>query len=247
MSKDYQNIRSRIDDAVLTVTIDRPRQRNALSRDTLREIDDAFTRHTDSDTLKVAVLTGSGGQAFAAGGDLKEFSRITDRAQTEALFDIADRTLTAVRQFPLPTVALIDGVALGGGAELAMACDFRLATANSRIGYVHAALAITPGFGGGSDLIRRLGPDRALLHMLRAEPLPASEAQQWGLIDEVGEPGQTPEALRDRFIEPILQRPVQVIRTLKALTRSKQAEREGFIDCWLHDDHWAALTDRQRR
>jgi enoyl-CoA hydratase len=147
--------------------------------------------------------------------------------------------------------------ALGGGAELALACDFRVAARHASIGYVHAALAITSGFGGGIDLMRLLGPAHGLLHALRAEALDAAEALRAGLLDAVAQDGETLEACLARFLEPILRRAPQVARGYKAialaeklgepLERRVQIHEECFARSWTHPDHCAALERRSGR
>ena len=182
---------------------------------------------------------------------MREFDSIRSEADADALFRLADQSLAAVRRFPVPTVAALNGTAVGGGAELAVACDFRVAAAHATIGYVQARLAITSGFGGGADLMRLLGPRRALLHMLRAEALGAEDAKALGLVDEVAAPEEDLDAALSRFVAPIRKRPVHVLRELKALAmaessdvgdeRMEALERGGFAKTWAHPDHWNAL------
>lgn len=251
MSDGYANLRVEKADGVLTVRLERPEKRNALNRATLTELGRAFAAHADDADVKVTVLTAAGDKAFAAGGDLKDFDAVRSEAEADALFRLANESLSAVRRFPVPTVAALNGVALGGGAELAVACDFRVAAPRASIGFVQGRLAITSGFGGGTDLMRLLGPNRALLHMLRAESLPADEARALGLVDEVAGPDEGLDACIARFIEPMLRLPVQVLRALKSLAMAERSglpaeererlEREAFARAWAHPDHWAAL------
>jgi enoyl-CoA hydratase len=148
-------------------------------------------------------------------------------------------------------VAALNGVALGGGAELALACDFRIAAAHARIGYIQATLNICSGFGGGADLMRLLGHRRGLLHGLKAEVLGAADAIAFGLLDEVALPGESLEDCVDRFLRPMLGRTPQVIRAYKAMAlaerqllsgdKRRDIEREWFCRTWAHDDHWSAV------
>jgi len=236
---------------VLRVRIERPQVHNALSRATLAALGEVFARHARDESIRAAVLTGAGDRSFAAGGDLKEFALIRDDADARGLHRDASAALDALRRFPAPTVAALNGLAVGGGAELALACDFRVAARHARIGYVHASLAITSGFGGGADLMRLLGPGRGLLHALRAEPLDALEALRAGLVDAVAEPGETLEACLARFLEPLLKPPPLVVRGYKALAlaerqgaaleRRRQIDEDSFARTWVHPEHWAAL------
>jgi enoyl-CoA hydratase len=246
----FSNLAVEKRNCVLHVRIDRADKRNALSRAVLADLADVFAAHASDATLKAAVLTGAGDKAFAAGGDLREFARIRDERGAQELFDGANRALESVRRFPVPVIAALNGLAVGGGAELAVACDFRVAASHAAIGFVQARLNISSGFGGGTDLVRLLGPARALLCGLRAEILPAPKAKALGLLDEVAEAGESLDDCVARFLEPWLRQAPQVIRSYKAMALAerlglpvdarRQAERAGFVATWVHPDHWAA-------
>lgn len=252
MSEQYSEITlERPESGMLVVTVNRAEKRNALSRTCLTELGRAFTQHASDAEIRVAVLTGAGEKAFAAGGDLKDFGAIRTESEADGLFRLANESLQAIRTFPVPTVAALNGIAVGGGAELAVACDFRVAAPGAAIGFVQARLAITSGFGGGADLMRLLGPSRALLHMLRAETLPAEQALEIGLVDAVADADEGLMDCVQRFTKPMRQLPVQVARALKAQAVTARAhtgererervEREGFARTWAHNDHWEAL------
>ncbi|MEP9356479.1 enoyl-CoA hydratase/isomerase family protein [Xanthobacter sp. KR7-65] len=236
--------------ARLDVTINRPQARNALSLETLHELQTVFTRFADAPDICAAVLTGAGDRAFAAGGDLKELNDRRSTAEAGALFDAGRAALDAVRSFPVPVVAALNGVALGGGAELALACDFRIAAAHARIGFVQAQLGLTTGFGGGADLNAALGPRRAMGLLLAAEPLAPAEAQRLGLLDAVAGEGESLAELVDRVVAPILGRPPALVRDLKAMALAARdpswraafstEERARFIRAWTSQEHWAA-------
>jgi len=240
--------------SVLRVRIDRPQMHNALSRATLAALGDVFTRHAEDESIRAAVLTGAGEKSFAAGGDMKEFAVIRSDTDARALHQSANAALGSVRRFPAPTVAALNGLAVGGGAELALACDFRVAARHAKIGYVQATLGITSGFGGGTDLMRLLGPGPGLLHALRAEPLGAADALRAGLVDAVAEQDETLEDCLARFLEPILRRPPLVARGYKAmalaerlgapLERRMQIHEDSFARTWTHPEHWAAVERR---
>lgn len=235
---------------VLWVRINRPHRRNALSRAVLTDLGEVFAGHAGGQTLKAAVLTGEGDKAFAAGGDLREFAGIRSEADAAALFRTAQRALDQVRRFPVPVLAALNGLAVGGGAELALACDFRVAAPHAAIGFIHGKLNISTGFGGGTDLMRLIGPSRALLCALRAEALGAHEARAQGLVDEVAAEGESLEQCVSRFLAPILGHTPQVLRAYKAMavaahthrTRDErlQTELAGFVSTWCSDEHWAA-------
>ena len=242
---------------VLWLTVNRPASRNALSRATLAALGSALAAHADHPLLKAAVVTGSGTQAFAAGGDLKELGVVRTEEEAGSFFDESCDALDQLRGFPVPTVAALNGTALGGGAELAMACDFRVASPDATIGYIQARLAISCGFGGGADLVRLLGPGAALAHGLRAEALGAAEALSMGLVDRVVSQGMTLEEGVHQFLGAMLRHPVQVIRAYKAFATAHRTgqppsvrralERECFVQTWVHADHWQAVEAVTRK
>jgi len=247
----YENILVEVRDAVLRVQINRPGSHNALSRATLTELGRAFAACAAEPTLKAVVLTGAGNESFAAGGDVKEFALLRTAEQAGELFDLANSGFDQVRDFPVPVVAAINGWALGGGAELAMACDYRIGAANASIGFIQARLNITTGFGGGTDLMRALGSARAMRYGLSAKTLNADEALRIGLLDAVAADGEPLEQAVDEFLEPILRQRPQVIRGYKAMaiaerrglpsSERRAIEREWFSRTWAHADHWAAV------
>ncbi len=253
----YEHIVVEARDDVLWVRVNRPQSRNALSRATLAELGAICAVSADSANLKAMVLTGEGSKAFAAGGDLKELSTVRSLDQARELWDSACAALDGIRCFPVPVVAALNGLALGGGAELALACDFRIAAADARIGYIQATINVCSGFGGGADLMRLLGHRRGLLHGLKADVLGAADAIALGLIDEVASPGETLDDCVDRFLRPILGRTPHVIRAYKAMAlaerqqlpsdRRRDIEREWFCRTWTHDDHWSATEKWTQR
>jgi len=235
---------------LLRVRINRADKRNALSRAVLSELERAFSLHSRDTSLKAAVLTGAGEKAFAAGGDLREFATLRSEQDATELFSNAHRALEQVRRFPVPVIAALNGLAVGGGAELALACDFRVAAAHASLGFVQGRLNISTGFGGGADLMRLLGASRGLLCALRAEVLAAADARSAGLIDEVANESESLEQCVMRFLEPIRRQVPQVIRSYKAMALAERqgmgdderfrVELAGFVETWTHADHWAA-------
>jgi len=233
----------------LHLTINRPEKRNALSLELLHQIGSAFAQHAADATLKCAVLTASGDRCFAAGGDLRELEAVRSEADTLAMSRRARAALEQLRQFPVPVIAALNGHALGGGAELAMACDLRIATAKTELGFLQAQLNVTTAWGGGIDLLAALGSARALQLLLEARRIPAAEAMQLGLIQRVCMSDETLPDCTGAFIAPFLERPVQVLRAYKALAlasrralheRLTSQEEQGFTTTWIHADHWTA-------
>ena len=235
---------------VLRVTINRPEKRNALSADVLHALAEAFASNADDSQLKVAVLRGAGEQCFAAGGDLRELASITTLEGAAEMARDAKASLEAIRQFPVPVVAALNGDAMGGGAELAVACDFRIAAAHARIGFVQGRLNIATAWGGGIDLMRLIGASRALGLMCRGDMLTGAEAASFGLIDAVARENQSLDDLIAEFIAPILKQAPQVLRAFKSVAKGVRAglprielndiETRMFAQTWVHADHWSA-------
>src|ERR1700692_4869488 len=170
---------------VLSIVIVRPAKRNALSLGVLQRLENIFSDHVSSPDVKLAILTGEGDRAFASGGDLVELADLRSVYDARALSLHGKAALNAIRRFPVPVIARINGVALGGGAELAVACDMRFASAHASIGFVHGRLAISPSWGGGVDLMQLVGYGTATRLLARAEVLNARQALDVGLFDGV--------------------------------------------------------------
>lgn len=229
------------------ITIDRPRKHNALKRSTLAALAAAVTQHAEVDGTRFIVVRGAGESYFAAGGDLVDLADVRSASDTEAMTDEATAALDAVRHARVPVVAYVNGDALGGGAELAVACDLRVIAARARIGYVHGRLAITPAWGGGTDLVRLVGAPRAMRMMVEGAMIGATQALDWGLVDAVVES----ESEVDAFIAPLRAAAPHVLRAIKAqvaaakraadYTAQRAVERRALVESWTHADHWAAV------
>jgi enoyl-CoA hydratase len=233
-------------DDVLRVTIDRPAKRNALSRAVLAELRAVFEAEAEDEAIKAVVLTGVGEKCFAAGGDLTELEEVREAAAARTFTIVAKAALQAVRNFPAPVIARLNGDALGGGAELALACDLRAMATHARLGFLQAKLAVTTGWGGGYDLMRRVGSSTALRLLCRAEVLSAVDAQALGLADAVDDDA---DAAVETLLGPMLAQSAHVLRGFKAIARIHdrrlreevdRTETEAFVRAWVHPDHWAA-------
>jgi len=182
MSSAYAHIKVDIDESIATLTIDRPEIRNALNRETVDEALHALSALAVNDDAGVLIVTGAGESSFVSGSDIGD---IRTRTRTEGLAAIASSLCTAVERFPRPTIAAINGYALGGGCELAMACTLRLAADTARLGQPEINLGLIPGFGGTQRLARLIGAGRALELLLTGEPIGAAEAYRLGLVNRV--------------------------------------------------------------
>ncbi|NYT26145.1 enoyl-CoA hydratase/isomerase family protein [Alcaligenaceae bacterium] len=231
------------------ITLNRPAKHNALARHVLAGLRDAILRAQADEQLRCIVLRGAGDRYFAAGGDLVDLASVRDNDAVVDMSEQACAALQAVRDCPVPVIACLNGDAIGGGAELAMAADMRLMAAHARIGYIQARLAITSAWGGGPDLFRAVGPGRAMRMMTRSEMIDAGLALQWGIADGILNDGPDGEDLA-AFLKPVLATRPQVLRGIKAQAiahrrggdwqECRRVERQHLVSTWLHDDHWAA-------
>ncbi|MDE0065085.1 MAG: enoyl-CoA hydratase/isomerase family protein [Gammaproteobacteria bacterium] len=249
MSDPFQHLIVSERSGLLSVTVDREEKRNALSLEVLGEIRALFESCSEDRTIKAATITGKGEKSFAAGGDLRELDSVRTVEDSRLMSESGRTALDAIRNFPVPVVAVLDGTALGGGAELAMACDFRLATPNASIGFLQGTLNITTAWGGGPDLIERIGSAPALRLIATAKVLKAPEALEIGVVDALADESQALDAAVGNFMEPMLARLPHVLRAMKALRLAAKkrvldglAELETgyFVDCWTDDAHWEA-------
>jgi enoyl-CoA hydratase len=176
-------VRLERDGAVATLTIDRPDKRNALSAAVRRVFLERFAQAMDDVDVRVVVVTGAGDKSFVAGADISEFATRTPVDQYRAMR--VPSPLEAIERAPKPVIAAINGYCLGGGLELAMACDFRLAADHATFGQPEINLGIIPGGGGTQRLPRLIGLGHAMRMILTGEPIDAAEALRVGLVQEV--------------------------------------------------------------
>ena len=239
------------EDGLLRVLINRPEKRNALSQAVLNEIREVFTAHAADQTLIAATITGAGERCFAAGGDLKEFDGLREAAAVERMTRDSSAALDAIRNFPVPVIGLLNGDAIGGGAELAVACDMRVFAAHAKMAFVQGTLGISPAWGGGADLIRIVGGAQALRLLSRADFLDPAAAERLGLAEAIAPADQPFTAWTEEFLKPIRQRKPQVMRAFKAMVKTARSgnaeaqraqETAALVETWLHQDHWDAAA-----
>jgi enoyl-CoA hydratase len=179
----YQTILLEKDGAVATVTINRPDKLNALNAQVIRELTDAFAG-LGGDGTRAAVLTGAGEKAFVAGADIAEMSGLTP-AQAKAFAEAGHRLGFVLESAPYPVIAAVNGFALGGGCELALACDFIYASDRAKFGQPEVNLGLMPGFGGTQRLSRRVGLGLARELVFTGDPIDAERALAIGLVNAV--------------------------------------------------------------
>ncbi|MGY6631689.1 MAG: enoyl-CoA hydratase/isomerase family protein [Wenzhouxiangella sp.] len=192
----YENLAVVTRGGVHTITVKRPSKLNALNRQTLQELYGAIIDASGDDKVRVIVITGSGDKAFVAGADISE---IREQNTTEArrFSAFGQSLMSMIQSLEKPVIAAINGFALGGGMELALACHLRVASSNARLGLPEIKLGIMPGFGGTQRLLRLTGTTVALEMALSGEPISAERAYQLGLVNRVVEPDELENAVRE--------------------------------------------------
>jgi enoyl-CoA hydratase len=184
MSTAYENLILEVRDRIARVTINRPKVLNALNEKTVREIHAAFASLRNDPNVGVVILTGSGEKAFVAGADINELAVQTPTAGREHAL-AGQHVFDLIENIGKPVIAAINGYALGGGCELAMACTLRLAADTAKLGQPEIALGLIPGYAGTQRLPRLVGKGRAMEMILTGAPIAADEAQRIGLVNRV--------------------------------------------------------------
>ena len=176
--------------AVAVVTLNRPEVLNALNLQMLRELSDTVAAFDADDTLRAVILTGAGGKAFAAGADIAELNALGHARAGEEQARRGQALTTSLERLRVPVIAAVNGFALGGGCELAMACDIRVASSSARFGQPEVSLGILPGYGGTQRATRLVGEGWAMYLCLTGEMIDAQEALRIGLVQKVTAPDE---------------------------------------------------------
>jgi enoyl-CoA hydratase len=181
----YENVLVERDGPVGIITINRPQVLNALNDRTVAEIDSALEELGADSEIRVIIITGAGSKAFVSGADINELRALQTAQDAAKKASIGQKVLRKIETMPKPVIAAINGYALGGGCEIAMACDIRVAADSAKLGQPEINLGILPGYGGTQRLPRLIGRGRAKLLLFTGEMVDASEAYRLGLVDRV--------------------------------------------------------------
>jgi enoyl-CoA hydratase len=234
---------------VAILTFNRPESRNALDLETMHQFAKVVGDLANDAGLRAVIVTGAGEDAFCSGGDLIELSAYPAADDARQMSTLMGDALLALERLPVPVIAAINGYALGGGSEVAMACDLRIADETARMAFVQIRLGLTPGWGAGQRLLRLVGYARALEFLLRGNIMRSAELEAAGLVNRVVEAGS---ALSYALImaEQIAASPPDVVRGIKWLLQAglnqtpeqaQQIERDIFPPLWAADAHLQAV------
>jgi enoyl-CoA hydratase len=225
----YENILLEVSEGVATITVNRPKVLNALNHQTLTELAHAFDAVRDDANARALLVTGSGDKAFVAGADINELAKMQAmEAKQKAFF--GQQVFSRLERLGKPSVAMINGFALGGGLELALACTLRTAAKTARMGLPEVSLGIIPGYGGTQRLARIAGPGVAREWVLTGDMFNAEEAHRVGVVNRIFEPAELVEGTRKMISVMLTRSPVALRLALETIARGlNMSQTEGEV------------------
>jgi len=248
-SLEFHNIILEVDDRVATVTINRPGALNALNTETLSELDTAFWEIASDAGIYAVIITGAEEKAFVAGADISEMRDMTP-VEGRSFGILGNRVFRKIETLPVPVIAAVNGFALGGGCELALACDIRYASEKAKFGQPEVGLGIIPGFGGTQRLPRLVGTGNAKELLYTGKIINAAEALRIGLVNKITEPDALMTEAKTLAEAIAAQAPIAVRQTKSAVNSGLQAdinsalalEAESFGLCFSTADQKEGMT-----
>jgi enoyl-CoA hydratase len=225
----YGNILVERDGAVATVTVNRPKVLNALNHQTLSELGAAFDELADDASVRGLLVTGSGEKAFVAGADINELARMQAMEAKDVAF-FGQQVFARLERMGKPSIAMINGFALGGGCELALACTLRTASTSAKLGLPEVGLGIIPGYGGTQRLARLAGAGAALEWILTGDMIPAEEAWRVGVVNKLFPPEELAGGTRALLDRILSKGPVAVRLAMETVRRGlNMSQQEGEV------------------
>jgi enoyl-CoA hydratase len=225
----YENILLSTSESVATLTVHRPKVLNALNHQTLGELAHAFDQVRDDPAVRALVITGAGDKAFVAGADINELARMQAmEAKGKAFF--GQQVFARLERLGKPSIAMINGFALGGGLELALACTLRTASTTARMGLPEVSLGIIPGYGGTQRLARIAGPGVAREWVLTGDMFSAEEAHRVGVVNRIFEPAALQSGTQEMVAKLLTRSPVALRLALETIARGlNMSQQEGEV------------------
>lgn len=223
----YESLLTKLENGIFTIIINRPDKLNALNKNVLDELEQAMQNVYDDKMIKAVILTGHGTKAFVAGADISEFTEVSDHEGAE-LARRGQQIFFKIENCPKPVVAAVNGFALGGGCELAMACHFRLASENAKFAQPEVNLGLIPGYGGTQRLTMLVGKGKAMELMMTGAMIDAAEAKNLGLVNYVTGIETLLEKTKEIITVILTKSPVAVAKVIGAVNASNQPGTGGF-------------------
>lgn len=246
---EYKNVLLQKEGKIAIVTINRPKALNALNSDTLKELDKVMDEISNDNEVLAVILTGAGEKAFVAGADISQMKDM-NVLEGRAFAMLGNKIFRKIETLEKPVIAAVNGFALGGGCELSMACDIRIASEKAKFGQPEVTLGITPGFGGTQRLPRLVGMGMAKELVYSARTIDAQEALRVGLVNKVVAPEALMDEVKKLANEIASKAPVAVKLSKQAINRGMQVdmdtaviiEAEVFGECFSTEDQTDAMT-----
>ena len=225
----FQNILEHTENGILSLTINRPDKLNALNKLTIHELSNALDKAANDTNVKVLILTGAGGKSFVAGADISEFAHFTIDEGALLASDGQMLLFSKIQDYSKPIIAAVNGFALGGGLELAMACHMRVASDTAKMGLPEVSLGVIPGYGGTQRLAQLVGKGKAFEMIMTTDMITADDAFKWGLVNYV----TPPEGLLKKCVEiadKIMKRasPASSASAILAINAGFESDKNGF-------------------
>lgn len=224
----YNNILTAFNNSITTITINRPTKLNALNKHTIEELHQAFKIADADSNTKAIIITGSGDKAFVAGADIGEFANFNDEEGKKLAASGHKLLFDFVEHLSTPVIAAINGFALGGGLELAMACHFRIASDNAKMGLPEVSLGVIPGYGGTQRLPQLIGKGRAMELIMTAGMIDAHTALSYGLVNHVEKQPKLLEACQKIAVKISRNSSVAIAAAIKAVNASYTYGVNGY-------------------
>lgn len=224
----YQNLIIESKGSISIVKINRPDKLNALNADTINELQEAFNGFKNDDSVKAIIITGSGEKAFVAGADISELNKL-DMISGKTFAEKGQSVFNLIENLDKPVIAAVNGFALGGGCELALACHIRIASENAKFGQPEVSLGIIPGYGGTQRLAGLINSGRAMEYILTGDMIDAPEALRLGLVNHIY-PQSELLTKAEEMANKIISKARHAVRlAVKAVTATKEiSQREGL-------------------
>jgi len=223
-----QNILTEVEDKVMIITINRPEKLNALNAKTIEELHETLLEAENHNEIRAIIITGSGNKSFVAGADIAEFANFSIEQGKQLAATGHFKIFNFIENYSKPVIAAVNGFALGGGLELAMACHIRIASDNAKMGLPETSLGVIPGYGGTQRLAQLVGKGKAFEMIVTADMLNAQDAYKWGLVNYVVTQEELLPKCKEVASKVALRSPVAVKTAIKVINAGYNAHVNGF-------------------